>query len=569
MPIRQARSGISDNGKVERSHLTDELEFYQLLDYTDDVDLRAKRAVWEEFYNVHRPHAAFGRRTPTRFSVRRWRREQRQAKSGDAQPHVVRRGTMGHGAEGAASAVPGLGRVAASRATEFPIGFNLIGHLTSRTGLGAGARMTLSLIHSRGWDLAITDIETRGIDARVPLPVNGLPVVALGGGPASVNLLHMNPWQLMYAMFLMDADMVSRLGLRFLACVPYWELEEFPQHWIEVLRAMDVVLAPTKFIAEAVERAVCDQPDRPDVIYFMQSTPVREGVIADRSRWFAGREDRVVYLSSFDFSSDAARKNPMAVLEAFEQAFRGRDDVALAFKTGHAMQPEAIAARNELSRRAAEDGRVVLIEEQLTDAEMSSLLASADVYVSLHRSEGLGLGMMESMALGVPVIATGWSGNMDFMDDQNSIPVAFSMVPIDGSYHPEYRNMKKRLRWAEPDIESAVRAMRDLADDASRRAALADAARAAMKARWIEYEKATALGDVLRLAGSGDWVEPHRRRVRRLGVAVRRRSQSPSRLILEFKKFVVARLRRAGLKPPPPPGERPAGPWCEIDPYSL
>lgn len=52
------------NGKVERSHLTDELEFYQLLDYTDDVDLREKLGVWEEFYNVNRPHSAFGGRTP-------------------------------------------------------------------------------------------------------------------------------------------------------------------------------------------------------------------------------------------------------------------------------------------------------------------------------------------------------------------------------------------------------------------------------------------------------------------------------------------------------------------------
>jgi len=448
-------------------------------------------------------------------------------------------------------------------------GFNLIGHLTSRTGLGSAARMTLALIHSHGWGLAITDIETGGAAARVPLPVDGLPVVPLGAGPLSVNLLHMNPWQLMDGMFVMDASIVTRLGGRFLACVPYWEFEEFPQHWIEVLRAMDVVLAPTRFIAKAVERALCDQPDPPEVIHFAQSVPVREGVQVDRARWFPSREGSVVYLSTFDFSSDAARKNPMGVLKAFEQAFRGRADVTLAFKTGHATQPEAIAARDELSRRAVEDGRVVLIEQQLTDAEMQSLLASADVYVSLHRSEGLGLGMMESMALGVPVIATGWSGNMDFMDDQNSIPVPFSMAPITGAYHPEYRNMKRRSRWAEPDIEAAARAMRDLADDASRRAALGDAARASMATRWIEYRGAQALADILLLSGSDEWIEPHRRRIERLGAAVHRRSHSPGRLVVDVKKFIVVELRRLGLKPPPPPGERPAGPLREVDPYSL
>jgi len=450
-----------------------------------------------------------------------------------------------------------------------PTGFNLIGHLTSRVGLGSAARMTLSLIHSHGWDLAITDLETGGTAARVPLPVDGLPVVPLGAGPLSVNLLHMNPRQLMCGMFVMDAGIVARIAQRFLVCVPYWELEELPQHWVEVLRAMDVVLAPTRFIADAVERALCDQPDPPEIIHFTQSVPVRERVPADRSRWFPGREDSVVYLSTFDFSSDVARKNPMGALEAFERAFGGRTDVTLAFKTGHAAQPEAIAVRNELSCRIERDGRVVLIEEQLSDEEMRSLLASADVYVSLHRSEGLGLGMMESMALGVPVIATGWSGNMDFMDDQNSIPVPFSMAPVTGAYHPEYRNMKRRSRWAEPDIEAAARAMRELADDASRRAALGDAARASMATRWIEYRRAQALTDILLLSGSDEWIEPHRRRIERLRAAVRRRSHSPGRLVVDVKKLIVVGLRRLGLKPLPPPGERPAGPLREVDPYSL
>jgi len=259
----------------------------------------------------------------------------------------------------------------------------------------------------------------------------------------------------------------------------------------------------------------------------------------------------------------------MGVLKAFEQAFRGRADVTLAFKTGHATQPEAIAARDELSRRAIDDGRIVLIEQQLTDAEMESLLVSADVYVSLHRSEGLGLGMMESMALGVPVIATGWSGNMDFMDDQNSIPVPFSMAPITGAYLHEYRTVERRLRWAEPDIEVAAGAMRDLADDTSRRAALGDAARASMTARWTEYQKASALADVLGQADSDGWAESHRRRLERLRADVRRRSVSPSKLIMDVKKLAVAGLRRLGLKPPRPQGERLSGPLRETDPYSL
>lgn len=448
-------------------------------------------------------------------------------------------------------------------------GFNLIGHLTSRTGLGSAARMTLSLVSAHGWGVAVTDLEAGGVSARTPLPVDALQVVALGAGPYSVNLLHMNPWQMMNGMFVIETSIVARLEKSLLACVPYWELEEFPQLWIEVLRAMDVVLAPTEFIAQAVEQAIRNQPDRPAIIRFTQSVPVQDGVSLDRSRWFPGREDSVVFLSTFDFSSDVARKNPTAVLDAFEDAFHGRSDITLAFKIGSAIQPEAISARDELRRRAADDGRVVLIDEQVTDDEMRSLLASADVYVSLHRSEGLGLGMMESMALGTPVIATGWSGNMDFMDETNSIPVAFSLVPIAGTNYPEYRHMKARLRWAEPDRAVAAAAMRELADNASHRVALGEAARAAMADRWAEYQKAPALAEVLRLSGTDAWREPHRRRVKRLRSDARRRSLSPSRLVAGAKRWIVAQMRRFGLKPPPPSDELPSGPLRELDPYSL
>ncbi len=52
------------NGKVERSHLTDKEEFYQLLSYTDDVDLNKKLEEWESFYNYHRPHSAHSGKTP-------------------------------------------------------------------------------------------------------------------------------------------------------------------------------------------------------------------------------------------------------------------------------------------------------------------------------------------------------------------------------------------------------------------------------------------------------------------------------------------------------------------------
>lgn len=60
--IRRATPQL--NGKVERSHRSDQQEFYQLLSYKDDVDLEARLGEWERFYNFHRPHGAHNGKTP-------------------------------------------------------------------------------------------------------------------------------------------------------------------------------------------------------------------------------------------------------------------------------------------------------------------------------------------------------------------------------------------------------------------------------------------------------------------------------------------------------------------------
>ncbi len=108
---------------------------------------------------------------------------------------------------------------------------------------------------------------------------------------------------------------------------------------------------------------------------------------------------------------------------------------------------------------------IKIIDEKLSHTDIMSLLASIDVYVSLHRSEGLGLGLMESMHLGKPVIATRWSGNLDFMVDDNSCLVGYRLIPIDQAspYHRLCEGVSQQ--WADPDIEEAVRWMRKLAAD--------------------------------------------------------------------------------------------------------
>jgi glycosyltransferase involved in cell wall biosynthesis len=100
--------------------------------------------------------------------------------------------------------------------------------------------------------------------------------------------------------------------------------------------------------------------------------------------------------------------------------------------------------------------------------QLHSLLNECQIYISLHRSEGYGLTLAEAMALGKPVIATGYSGNMDFMNSENSILVPYDLVSVGDDAFP----YSKDARWAQPDIEFAARAMRELSLDSEKRTQL-------------------------------------------------------------------------------------------------
>ena len=134
---------------------------------------------------------------------------------------------------------------------------------------------------------------------------------------------------------------------------------------------------------------------------------------------------------SFAAASGVDRKNPWASVEAFLGAFPDDDGVRLVVRVNEQAGPEPGDLIVRLRERAAHDSRIIQVTGSLDYVETLSLYASCDAYVSMHRSEGLGLGPMEAMSLGLPVVATGWSGNMDFMTEENSCPVPYRLIPVD------------------------------------------------------------------------------------------------------------------------------------------
>lgn len=445
---------------------------------------------------------------------------------------------------------------------------NLVGLMSARVGLGTAARMTMRLMERHGWSLSVTDLIMSGFP-RVRLETEAR-FCNIDPG-CRVGVWHVNPdlmidgvlaWQPSVARCVAESSTI--------AAVPYWELESLPPGWAEYLSSLDVILAPSDFIAEAVRAAIEEFTDAGVVLSFPQAVEPPLHVRPDRERWFGRRASSTVFLSSFDLLSEPLRKNPQGVLAAFETTSQGRDDMTLALKVGHHAANE-ITSREyaSLRARAQADSRILIIDEVLTDAEMWSLLASADAYVSLHRAEGLGLGMMESMSLGTPVIGTGWSGNLDFMDKTNSILVPYRLVPVSAEMNAAYTSLAGSAWWAEPDIGEASRAMRAIADNASLAGRLGAAAAASSAVRWASYQRAETLTQLVENpeAFRGDPVL-RRSRTERLVSLSRARRMDPKRLAREVRVDLVRALRAARLKPPAPHGEIPFGPLPFADgPY--
>jgi glycosyltransferase involved in cell wall biosynthesis len=362
-------------------------------------------------------------------------------------------------------------------------GINLAGHLTAPQGLGVAARNTAHVLDARGTPWAGIDVPPPAASGeRVEDLVPRLwPVYERA--PYPVNLLHLNPPE---ALELLWAEpRWLELDRRVTASVPFWEFPRFPGAWLDGLACMDAVLAPSRFVHDAVARALPELP----VFHFTQAVWLPDGVRADRAR-FGIPSSACAFVTAFDTRSDFARKNPLGALEAFGRAFADRPagdgGIRMVLRIQNARGRAAAPGSPEaaLRARAARDPRVMIVDGALTRDDVLSLVASCDAYVSLHRAEGLGLGPLEAMALGKPAVATAWSGNLDFMTADDSLLVPAREVPVSGTSIGAYRRarMGAGQTWAEPDLDAAARCLRELAGDPGLRSSLgARAAEAALR----------------------------------------------------------------------------------------
>jgi glycosyltransferase involved in cell wall biosynthesis len=361
--------------------------------------------------------------------------------------------------------------------TTLPFGFNVIGFTSCNFGLGIAARNTIAALVESGYQVAVHDIPLPGRSG-ADTTWNHLTYTLAEPPRFAVNLFHVNPPQ--------QKSLKKGMNIGFATVplnvsVPYWELPRIPESWKPELEMTDIVLAPSRFI----EYSVASWTPRCRVLYYPQAIMTTASPRPDRAV-FGLPDNRFLFVTSVDIGSDMVRKNPVGAIDAFRLAFDQNAAAMLILKLNKSVGGaffDTIEAK--LRSYISGDPRIILLDSSMTYETILSLYASCDCYVSLHRAEGLGMGVMEAMLLGKPVIATFWSGTADFMTPGNSCPVSYSIVNCDPVFNPGIRPESLGFQgvWAEPDLYEAASWMRHLASSPERCAIMGAEARRCMQER--------------------------------------------------------------------------------------
>jgi len=244
----------------------------------------------------------------------------------------------------------------------------------------------------------------------------------------------------------------------------FWELEVAPPWYKPAYKYVKELWAPTRFI----EQMLRNQAPREIEVRYMPLPLRMPRVVSGVSREQLGLDDRFMFLFTFDFMSVMKRKNPLGLVEAFKKAFAPGEGPMLVLKSINGDSRQESSA----DLKAAIEGRDDIIwMDKYLDSEMSAALMNlCDCYVSLHRSEGLGLTIAEAMLLGKPVIATGYSGNLDFMTPDTSYMVPWTRVKV-GKGAEAYSS---RATWAEPNLDVAAEMMRTVYENPEQAQAVAN-----------------------------------------------------------------------------------------------
>lgn len=339
------------------------------------------------------------------------------------------------------------------------------GYLKTESGLGEAVRGKLAAFQAAGLSVLQHPLRAEGF-------ANLEAADQAEEGEARILYLHVNADQTLRVL-----DRLPSAQARGAYRIGYWawELPNFPEAWREAAERLHEVWVPSAFVRQAVSAGI----DRP-VSVVPHPVKVAPG---DRAR---GREamgiadpETLIIGTIFDTRSFMRRKNPLGAIEAFQKAFPDPEkaNVRLVLKSHGPL--DTPWARHAFSKAASTQG-VIVRHSVFSSSEMDDFHAGLDILLSMHRSEGFGLNIAQAMAKGKVAVATGWSGNMDFMSDENSVPLRYDLRPLAPGDYPFSENQQ----WAEPSMEHAVEVLQRLHEDFALRHKIGHAAKRFLEERF-------------------------------------------------------------------------------------
>jgi glycosyltransferase involved in cell wall biosynthesis len=345
----------------------------------------------------------------------------------------------------------------------------VVGLLSSPSGLGQSARLAARALRNDGHRVIGHDLgrffhEVAGNIA------HGIPDASAYRGPAHVVLVIGAP----YAAFALASLGSDFLKEKLVTAYWAWELPRVPRSWQRGLPAVHDIAVPSLFTANAMcvlgagqLVRVCPHPvalDHPPPS-FLATGAVRP-------------QQPFTVVSALSVGSGFERKNPVALIRAFKLAFGNRQDrrLRMLITASEYFAP----ARTAILRAVGLASNIEIAWKPLTRPEFLKWWGTPDAYALLHRSESFGLPLAEAMCAGLPVVATGWSGNMDFMTEHNSLPVRYRLCDV---ADPQRKYFSTEGQWAEPDIEHAAELLQTLASSPDLAREIGATAHRAMRVR--------------------------------------------------------------------------------------
>ncbi|MEK4981423.1 glycosyltransferase family 4 protein [Bacillus sp. FSL K6-6540] len=329
-------------------------------------------------------------------------------------------------------------------------GVNLLGYSRAEMGIGESCRIAANSMDSAGIPFGIINFKGTNSARMSDLTWSSKEI---GEPKYNINVFHINAEQMLevYAQY-GNSLFQNRYNIGFW----HWELPDFPDEWLEAFELVDEIWVPSTFVADSIA-----MKSPVPVVKIPHSIQVNINEV--RGREFFGLPDGVfLFLSMYDVKSYQERKNPKASIEAFKKAFKPEDSsVGLVLKVNSYNSSKT--ELDELDELISDYQNIYLIKDTISRNDINALISIIDCFISLHRSEGFGLGLAEAMFLGKPVIGTNWSSNTDFMNTSNSCLVDYHIVQVGKDYGP----YKAYQSWADPDLTHAAFFMKKLVTDTS------------------------------------------------------------------------------------------------------